>query len=42
MKGRYPDTELEQIQQPYHVERYDVEGLEGERCCVRIDNNNKE
>lgn len=38
MKGRYPDTELETIQQKHRVERYTVAGIEGERCCVLIDN----
>lgn len=42
MKGRYPDTELTQIHHPYRVEQYTVEGVEGERCCVLIDNTNKE
>ncbi len=42
MKGRYPDTELSVIQQKYRVERYTVAGLDGERCCVLIDNTTKE
>ncbi|MCL9682993.1 16S rRNA (guanine(527)-N(7))-methyltransferase RsmG [Legionella maioricensis] len=42
MKGRYPDTELKMIHQPYRVESYTVEGVEGERCCVLIDNPTKE
>ncbi len=42
MKGRYPDTELNMIHQPYRVESYTVEGVEGERCCVLIDNPTKE
>lgn len=42
MKGRYPDTELEAIQQKYCVEGYTVNGVEGERCCVIIDNSTKE
>jgi 16S rRNA (guanine527-N7)-methyltransferase len=40
MKGRYPDTELNNIRQPYQVKEYTVEGVEGERCCVLIDNTN--
>ncbi|MFI4919234.1 MAG: 16S rRNA (guanine(527)-N(7))-methyltransferase RsmG [Legionellales bacterium] len=36
MKGRYPDDELQLTEQPYQVERYTVEGIEGERCCVLI------
>ncbi|BCA97053.1 ribosomal RNA small subunit methyltransferase G [Legionella antarctica] len=42
MKGRYPDTELNMIHQPCRVESYTVEGVEGERCCVLIDNPTKE
>ncbi|KTD57553.1 16S rRNA (guanine(527)-N(7))-methyltransferase RsmG [Legionella shakespearei] len=42
MKGRYPDTELDAIQQKYRVEGYTVEGVDGERCCVIIDNSTKE
>ena len=38
MKGRYPDAELEAIQNPYRVETYSVPGVIGERCCVIIDN----
>lgn len=42
MKGRYPDTELNTIQQKYRVEGYTVDGVDGERCCVIIDNSTKE
>ncbi|CAM2744516.1 16S rRNA (guanine(527)-N(7))-methyltransferase RsmG [Legionella worsleiensis] len=42
MKGRYPDTELSMIHQNYHVEQYTVAGVEGERCCVIIENTTKE
>ncbi|HHV7783630.1 TPA: 16S rRNA (guanine(527)-N(7))-methyltransferase RsmG [Legionella pneumophila] len=42
MKGRFPDTELVPIHQTYRVERYAVPGIEGERCCVLINNTNKE
>lgn len=42
MKGRYPDTELNEIHQTYTVKQYTVEGVEGERCCVLIDNTTKE
>lgn len=42
MKGRYPDTELEETMQKCTVQRYTVEGIEGERCCVLIENNKKE
>lgn len=42
MKGRYPETELDSIQKTFRVETYAVEGIEGERCCVIIDNTTKE
>lgn len=42
MKGRYPETELASINQPYQVESYAVPGLEGERCCVIIKHATKE
>lgn len=42
MKGRYPDTELVTMDKPYRVERYQVQGIEGERCCVLINNATKE
>ncbi|MFI4962337.1 MAG: 16S rRNA (guanine(527)-N(7))-methyltransferase RsmG [Legionellales bacterium] len=42
MKGRYPETELHSIHHPFRVETYRVEGVEGERCCVLIDNTTKE
>lgn len=42
MKGRYPDAELTAIHQPYRVINYSVDGVEGERCCVLIDNTTKE
>ncbi|AWN72770.1 16S rRNA (guanine(527)-N(7))-methyltransferase RsmG [Legionella anisa] len=38
MKGRYPDTELHEINQSCTIERYTVAGVEGERCCVIIEN----
>jgi len=38
MKGRYPETELNTITRPYQVQTYTVPGLDGERCCVTIDN----
>ena len=38
MKGQCPQTELENLQQPYRVEPYQVPSLEGERCCVIIEN----
>lgn len=42
MKGRYPDEELQALDKTYRVESYTVNGLEGERCCVLIDNTTKE
>jgi 16S rRNA (guanine527-N7)-methyltransferase len=42
MKGRYPDAELSMIHQKYRVEEYRVRGIDGERCCVIIDNTTKE
>lgn len=42
MKGRYPDEELVVLNKPYRVEPYAVQGIEGERCCVLIDNSTKE
>lgn len=42
MKGRYPDTELNEIHQKYRVEQYTVEGVDGDRCCVLINNTTKE
>jgi 16S rRNA (guanine527-N7)-methyltransferase len=38
MKGHYPDSELNTIHQNYTVERYRVAEIEGERCCVLIEN----
>ncbi|MBA2657381.1 MAG: 16S rRNA (guanine(527)-N(7))-methyltransferase RsmG [Tatlockia sp.] len=38
MKGRHPVTELSSIERPYQVNHYSVPGLEGERCCIIIDN----
>lgn len=40
MKGRYPEEELALLKQPYRVEPYTVKTIEGERCCVLINNNN--
>lgn len=42
MKGRYPETELASISLPYQVHPYAVPGLDGERCCVIIENATKE
>lgn len=40
MKGRYPESELLKLIFPYRVEQYWVNGIEGQRCCVIIDNPN--
>jgi 16S rRNA (guanine527-N7)-methyltransferase len=42
MKGRYPAEELATLKKNYQVERYTVQEIEGERCCVLIDNTTKE
>lgn len=38
MKGRHPEEELIAIKTAYHVKNYNVPGIEGERCCVIINN----
>lgn len=38
MKGRVPASELASISHPYRVESYSVAGVDGERCCVIIEN----
>lgn len=38
MKGRFPEAELVAIQHDYQIKTYSVPGLEGDRCCVLIDN----
>jgi 16S rRNA (guanine527-N7)-methyltransferase len=42
MKGRYPQSELVDINIEYKVQHYQVPGLDSERCCVIIDNVTKE
>lgn len=42
MKGQVPVDELSKINLPFKTEEYIVEGIEGRRCCVLIDNSNKE
>lgn len=42
MKGRYPETELASINLAYQVHSYQVPGVDGERCCVIIENATKE
>ena len=36
MKGRYPQAELVNMTRPYLIQQYTVEGLDGERCCVIV------
>ena len=38
MKGRHPEAELASINRVYRVEPYTVAGVDGERCCVIIEN----
>lgn len=42
MKGRFPDVELNDIKQNCTVKSYSVAGVDGERCCVIIENTTKE
>ncbi|MDF1756761.1 MAG: 16S rRNA (guanine(527)-N(7))-methyltransferase RsmG [Legionellaceae bacterium] len=37
MKGITPESELINIENKYHVESYQVSGVDGERCCVIIE-----
>lgn len=41
MKGRHPEAELANIDRPYRIEPYAVAGIEGERCCVIVENKDK-
>ena len=38
MKGIYPQNELETLEQPWRIEHYQLDVVEGERCCVIIEN----
>lgn len=38
MKGRRPDDELATLDFIHRVETYTVDGIEGERCCVIVEN----
>lgn len=42
MKGRYPESELVAVNHVSQVKNYEVPGLQGERCCVIIENFSKE
>jgi 16S rRNA (guanine527-N7)-methyltransferase len=41
MKGRYPAHELSDMPYAHRVESYAVSGIDGERCCVIIENKEK-
>jgi len=41
MKGRHPEAELASIDRRYQIEPYTVAGIDGERCCVIIENKDK-
>ncbi len=38
MKGRHPEAELGCIHRAYRIESYTVAGIDGERCCVIVEN----
>lgn len=38
MKGVCPAEELKQLQQPWRIEQYQLDAVEGQRCCVLINN----
>lgn len=38
MKGQCPHAELEMIDYSYQIETYAVEGVDGERCCIIVEN----
>lgn len=42
MKGRCLDTELTDLDRPYHVKHYTVPGLDAQRCVVMIEHQPKE
>ncbi|WP_028388869.1 16S rRNA (guanine(527)-N(7))-methyltransferase RsmG [Legionella fairfieldensis] len=42
MKGHYPENELTDIDLPYKVHTYTVPELGSERCCVIIENTDKD
>jgi 16S rRNA (guanine527-N7)-methyltransferase len=42
MKGKVPEDELSSIEYPFKVEQYTVKDIDGERCCVLINNTKKE
>ena len=38
MKGRHPEAELVGVDKIYQIEPYIVAGIDGERCCIIIEN----
>ena len=38
MKGRVPEAELIAITQAHRIEKYTVAGIDGERCCIIVEN----
>ena len=38
MKGRHPEAELACMNRAYRIESYTVDGIDGERCCVIVEN----
>ncbi|HBI22147.1 MAG TPA: 16S rRNA (guanine(527)-N(7))-methyltransferase RsmG [Legionella sp.] len=41
MKGRHPEAELACLNRAHRVEPYTVPGIDGERCCVIVENKDK-
>ena len=38
MKGRHPEAELACMHRAYRIESYTADGIDGERCCVIVEN----
>lgn len=38
MKGRHPEAELSALHHDYRVEHYQMNGVDGDRCCVIVQN----
>ena len=38
MKGRHPEAELAALDYEYRVEHYQMNGIDGDRCCVIVQN----
>ena len=41
MKGRHPEAELASMNRVHRIESYTVPGIDGERCCVIVENKDK-